>query len=282
MSSVIEICHLTKRYGKQRGVSDVSFTVEQGDIFGFLGPNGAGKSTTIRSLLGLIHYQSGQLRVLGYDAKKEHTHIMQQVGYLPSETWFYPNVTVNDILKLAAEARRCDCSEERQFLCDKLQLDMHRKISDLSLGNRKKVGIVCAMQHRPRLYIFDEPTSGLDPLIQSIFFDLIHKHVEEGATCLLSTHVLSEVRDHCNRVAIMKDGRLLCCNSVAHLTRGHSKRIRMIRDGIKLDYLYHGSLDDLYKELEGHHIGDILIEEPSIEEIFMHYYGGEGTDVDAF
>ncbi len=277
MKQVIQIEQLTKNYGKHRGVSDVSFRVNKGDIFGFLGPNGAGKSTTIRSMLNLINDFSGKVEILGLDAKKEHTKIMRKTGYIPSETWFYPSVTVDYILKLAEETRHTDCSAEREKLCERLQLDTSRRISELSLGNRKKVSIVCAMQHKPALFIFDEPTSGLDPLIQSVFFELIDEYVKCGATCLLSTHVLSEVRNHCNRLAIMKEGKLLCCDTVANFTKGQSKRIKMIRDGEKLDYIYHGKLNDLYKEIQGHNIEDILIEEPSIEEIFMHYYGGENN-----
>lgn len=275
MKTVIEINHLTKNYGRHRGVENVTFSVEEGDIFGFLGPNGAGKSTTIRSMLNLIRYRSGEIHILGLNAQKEHTQIMSRLGYMPSEAWFYPNATVKEILKIAADIRKVSCSEEQAMLCEKLQLDVRRKISDLSLGNRKKVSIVCAMQHKPKLFVFDEPTSGLDPLIQTVFFDLIREYVRQGATCLLSTHVLSEVRNYCNKVAIMKEGRLLCADTVEHLTKGNAKRIKMIRDGQKLNYLYKGSLNDLYKEFEGHDIQDVLIEEPSIEEIFMHFYGGE-------
>lgn len=275
MNTVIEINNLTKKYGKHRGVENITFAVEEGDIFGFLGPNGAGKSTTIRSMLNLIKYNTGSIRILGLDAEKEHTKIMTNLGYMPSEAWFYPNMTVKETLKMAADIRKVSCDEEQAMLCEKLQLDMKRKVSDLSLGNRKKVSIVCAMQHRPKLFVFDEPTSGLDPLMQNAFFDLIKGYVSQGATCLLSTHVLSEVRNYCNKVAIMKEGKLLCTDTVENLTKGNAKRIKMIRDGEKLDYLYKENLNDLYKELQGHDIQDILIEEPSIEEIFMHFYGGE-------
>lgn len=269
---IIEIKQLTKNYGKHRGVKDVSFSVEEGEIFGFLGPNGAGKSTTIRSMLGLIHYEQGSISLLGKDAVKEHEAVLREIGYMPSEAWFYPEMKVKDILKLAADARDVDCREEAARLCERLQLDTSRKISDLSLGNRKKVSIVCAMQHKPKLFIFDEPTSGLDPLMQSTFFELIKEYVAQGTTCILSTHVLSEVRSHCNRVAIMKEGELVALDTVDNLLKTRAKRIRMIRDGESLDYVYQGDLNLLYQELEGHDIQDILIEEPSIEEIFMHFY----------
>ena len=275
MEHIMEITNLTKNYGKHRGIEGVSFQVEKGDIFGFLGPNGAGKSTTIRAILGLIRCREGKIRVCGYDAVRNREEVLRRIGYMPSEAWFYPGMTIREILKMAAGVRGVDCTQEAGKLCDRLQLDDRRKISELSLGNRKKVSIVCAMQHRPELFIFDEPTSGLDPLMQNQFFLLIKEYVEQGATCMLSTHVLSEVQNHCSRVAIMKEGKLIVTDTVEHLLASKTKRIRMVRDGEKLDFLYQDDLNRLYRELEGHDIADILIEEPSIEEVFMHYYEKE-------
>ena len=275
VENIIEINRLTKMYGKARGVTDVSLTVNKGEIFGFLGPNGAGKSTTIRSMLGLIKYKQGDIRIFGLDAEKQREQILMEIGYMPSEAWFPAGMTVKQILKLAADVRGIDCSEEAEMLCEKLQVEEKKKISDLSLGNRKKVSIVSAMQHRPKLFIFDEPTSGLDPLMQNTFFGLIEDYVKDGATCLLSTHVLSEVRNHCDRVAIMKEGKIIVTDTVENLIRNQAKRIKMIRDGKQLDFLYKKDLNELYKELQGHDIQDILIEEPSIEEIFMHFYEQE-------
>ena len=275
MEHIMEITNLTKNYGKHRGIEGVSFQVEKGEIFGFLGPNGAGKSTTIRAILGLIRCREGKIRVCGYDAVRNREEVLRRIGYMPSEAWFYPGMTIREILKMAAGVRGVDCTQEAGKLCDRLQLDDRRKISELSLGNRKKVSIVCAMQHRPELFIFDEPTSGLDPLMQNQFFLLIKEYVEQGATCMLSTHVLSEVQNHCSRVAIMKEGKLIVTDTVEHLLASKTKRIRMVRDGEKLDFLYQDDLNRLYRELEGHDITDILIEEPSIEEVFMHYYEKE-------
>lgn len=272
MEHIMEITNLTKNYGKHRGIEGVSFQVEKGEIFGFLGPNGAGKSTTIRSILGLIHCKEGSIRVCGQDAIKNREKVLRHIGYIPSEAWFYQGMTIREILKIAADVRKMDCTQEAEKLCERLQLDTRRKISELSLGNRKKVSIVCAMQHQPELFIFDEPTSGLDPLMQNQFFSLIKEYVEQGATCMLSTHVLSEVRNYCDRVAIMKEGKLIVTDTVEHLLASRTKRIKMVRDGEKLDYLYQDDLNLLYRELEGHDITDILIEEPSIEEVFMHYY----------
>lgn len=275
MEHIMEITNLTKNYGKHRGIEGVSFQVEKGEIFGFLGPNGAGKSTTIRAILGLIRCREGKIRVCGYDAVKNREEVLRRIGYMPSEAWFYPGMTIREILKMAAGVRGLDCTQEAGKLCDRLQIDDRRRISELSLGNRKKVSIVCAMQHRPELFIFDEPTSGLDPLMQNQFFLLIKEYVEQGATCMLSTHVLSEVQNHCSRVAIMKEGKLIVTDTVEHLLASKTKRIRMVRDGEKLDFLYQDDLNRLYRELEGHDIADILIEEPSIEEVFMHYYEKE-------
>lgn len=275
MEHIMEITNLTKNYGKHRGIEGVSFQVEKGEIFGFLGPNGAGKSTTIRSILGLIHCKEGSICVCGQDAIKNREKVLRHIGYMPSEAWFYQGMTIREILKIAADVRKMDCTQEAEKLCERLQLDTRRKISELSLGNRKKVSIVCAMQHQPELFIFDEPTSGLDPLMQNQFFSLIKEYVEQGATCMLSTHVLSEVRNYCDRVAIMKEGKLIVTDTVEHLLASRTKRIKMVRDGEKLDYLYQDDLNLLYRELEGHDITDILIEEPSIEEVFMHYYEKE-------
>ncbi len=205
---VIEISHLTKSYGKSRGVIDVSLNVEKGDIFGFLGPNGAGKSTTIRSMLGFLKINEGSIKILGMDSVKDHEKILKEVGYMPSEAWFYDSMKVSDVIKYAADVRGVDCSEEARKLCERLKVDTNKKIKQLSLGNRKKVSIVCAMQHRPKLFIFDEPTGGLDPLMQKKFFELINEYVNEGATCLLSTHVLTEVDKYCKNAAIMREGRL--------------------------------------------------------------------------
>lgn len=272
MNNVIEINHLTKNYGKNRGVLDVSFSVGEGDIFGFLGPNGAGKSTTIRSMLGLIKFESGSIRLFGKDIRKCKEEILQQIGYIPSEAMFYPDMTVQDTIRMAANIRNRNCKDEAGKLCERLQVDMNKKIRELSLGNRKKVSIVCAMQHKPRLFVFDEPTSGLDPLMQTEFFNLINEYVENGATCMLSTHILSEVKGYCKNVAIMKDGRLKCISKVSEITKTNTKRIKMIRDGKQEDFIFKGNLNELYKELKGHDISDILIEELSLDEVFMHFY----------
>ena len=268
----ITIENLTKKYGKHRGVSNLSLQVEKGDIFGFLGPNGAGKSTTIRSLLGLITFQDGSAEILGMDVKSRQKEILQEVGYMPSEAMFYPSMKVKDIIRFAADMRGLDCEEEASMLCQRLAVDRNKRIDELSLGNRKKVSIVCAMQHKPKLFIFDEPTSGLDPLMQAEFFKLILEYNKQGATCFLSSHVLSEIKKYCRHAAIIKDGQLICTDTVENLTRTNAKRIRIVKDGKEENFVYKGDFDELFAGFAGHHIGDITIEEPELDEIFMHYY----------
>ena len=273
--SAISIQNLTKYYGKHKAVDGLSLNVERGDIFGFLGPNGAGKSTTIRSLLGLIAFQEGEAEILGMDVKTHHREILGKIGYMPSEAMFYPSMKVKEVIRFAADMRKLDCTAEAQMLCERLQVDQNKRIEELSLGNRKKVSIVCAMQHKPELFIFDEPTSGLDPLMQAEFFKLIMEYNKQGTTCFLSSHVLSEIKKYCKHAAIIREGKLICTDTVENLTRTNTKRIRMIRDGKEEDFVFKGDMNQLFAGFAGHDIEDIVIEEPELDEIFMHYYEEE-------
>ena len=206
---MIQIDHLTKTYGRARGVTDLTLHVPEGCCFGFIGPNGAGKSTTIRTMLGLISPTGGSAQVLGLDCVRDRTAILAQVGYMPSEAMFYPEMRVGEVIRLSARLRGRDCRAEAAALCHALALDQRKKIRELSLGNRKKVSIVCAMQHRPKLYVFDEPTSGLDPLMQRAFWAEVAARRREGASVFLSSHVLYEVQRYCERAAIIREGRLV-------------------------------------------------------------------------
>ena len=206
---MINITNLTKTYGKARGVTGLTLHVPEGACFGFIGPNGAGKSTTIRTLLGLLSPTSGSARVLGLDCVRDRQKILAQVGYMPSEAMFYPDMRASEVIRLSANLRKRDCGAEAAALCDALELDTRKRVRELSLGNRKKVSIVCAMQHRPRLYILDEPTSGLDPLVQRAFWSELEHRRKEGATVFLSSHVLYEVARYCDRAAILREGRLI-------------------------------------------------------------------------
>ena len=290
--NVIETKGLTKYYGKARGIVDLDLTVEEGDFFGFIGPNGAGKSTTIRTLLGLIRATAGSASVLGRDFVRDRQAILRDVGFLPSETMFDSGMRVRDVLRFSADLRKTDCTAEAEELCERLQLDPGRRVEDLSLGNRKKAGVVCALQHRPRLYILDEPTSGLDPLMQREFFAILEERHRDGATVFLSSHVLSEIQRHCNRAAIIREGRLVACGDVAELSKTSAKRVtihgegdlsglpgvrdlRETQDG--RTFLYNGDLRLLLQTLAGLPLTDVSMAEPDLEEVFLHYYteGGE-------
>lgn len=289
----IQITNLTKYYGKARGIIDLSLSVEQGEFFGFIGPNGAGKSTTIRTLLGLIAPTSGEARIFEKDIVKDHISVLEQIGYLPSEAVFYPGMRVKDVLKLSADLRKKDCAEEAKKLCDRLQLDSSRKVDELSFGNRKKIGIVCALQSNPDLLILDEPTSGLDPLMQREFFEILKERNSHGTTVFLSSHVLSEIQRNCTRAAIIREGRLIACDSVEQLSQSNAKRISIHGnvdlsglDGIRdkkegeesVSFLYTGDINKLLRILSAGQLSDISISEPDLEEIFLHYYEKEGEN----
>ena len=291
---VIKTAKLTKYYGKARGIVDLDLTVSQGEFFGFIGPNGAGKSTTIRTMLGLIAPTSGSAMIFGKDVTKEKKSILQDIGYLPSETLFYQGMKVKDVLKLSADLRKKDCKAEAKMLCERLQLDTSRKIDDLSFGNRKKVAIVSALQHRPKLLILDEPTGGLDPLMQKEFFDILRERNKAGATIFLSSHILSEIQRNCTRAAIIRDGKIIACDSVDALSKTNAKRITVqgiidlehlsgIRDRKEtkdsISFLYSGDMGSLLHTLSMGQVDDLTVTEPDLEEVFLHYYEKEGETV---
>lgn len=274
-SNIIEIKNLTKQYGKHRGVEDISFSVQEGDIFAFLGPNGAGKSTTIRAMLGMIGFDAGSIRIMGRDAVKDKAAILKEIGYMPSEAMFYPAMRVKDVIHFAADMRGLDCCEEAAGLCDRLQVDTRKRIRELSLGNRKKVSIVCALQHRPKLLVLDEPTSGLDPLMQETFFKLLQEANSRGTTCFLSSHVLSEVKKYCHNAAIIKNGRVLKVDTVENLSHTNLRLVKAWKNGKEESFSHTGSMQELLQRLSAMEPEDVLIEEPSLEELFMQYYEEE-------
>lgn len=302
----IETHGLTKRYGKARGITNINLTVNRGEIFGFIGPNGAGKSTTIRTLLGLISKSAGSATVLGYDIEAERTQMLSHVGYLPSEVFYYDGMRAKDLLKYAASFYEGDFTQRIQDLASRLDLDLNKRIDDMSLGNKKKVGIIQGLLHQPDLIILDEPTSGLDPLAQRTFFDLIRKENQRGATVLFSSHILSEVQNICDRVAIIRDGRIIETQSIAELRRTAVKRVSLTSaesaesaegaavdpltlglpegsvtgvesEGTQSSFVFNGDCNVLLSSLAARHLSDVNITEPSLEEIFMHYYqDGDG------
>lgn len=290
--NVIETKGLTKYYGKSRGIIDLNLSVTEGEFFGFIGPNGAGKSTTIRTLLGLIKKSSGSAEIFGRNVETNKKEILAEVGYLPSEAVFYSGMRVKDVIKLSADLRKKDCKKEAEVLCERLGLDTEKKVEELSFGNRKKVAIVCALQHKPRLCVLDEPTGGLDPLMQREFFTILKERNAEGATIFLSSHILSEIQRNCTRAAIVREGKLIACDSVEALSKTSAKRIHIegnadiialknVRDIQKTDngtsFLYSGDINEFLQYISKYRIDDLSISEPDLEEIFMHYYldGGD-------
>jgi ABC-2 type transport system ATP-binding protein len=291
MSAVIETKNLTKYYGRARGIIDVNLAVEEGEIFGFIGPNGAGKSTTIRTLLSLIYKTSGEATIFGLDCEKDKVKILQDVGYLPSEVFYYDNMRAIDLFRYSASFYNKDCSQKIEELASLLQLDLKKKIEDMSLGNKKKVGIVQGLLHSPRLIILDEPTSGLDPLMQKTFFDLIKKENERGATVLFSSHILSEVQRICDRVAIIKEGRIVSVQKIGELQSSSYKNVgfsvkagadpkgfsvqgaqKIEISGQNVGFIFKGDVNTLLAELGRYPLSNVDITEPTLEEIFMHYY----------
>lgn len=290
----ITTTQLTKYYGKSRGIVDLDLNVKTGNFFGFIGPNGAGKSTTIRTLLGLIAPTGGTARILGLDIVKDKGNILKKVGYLPSEALFYPGMKVKEIIKLSSDLRRRDCTDEAKKLCERLQLDVSRKVDELSFGNRKKVAIVCALQHKPELLVLDEPTGGLDPLMQKEFFSILQERNKDGATVFLSSHVLSEIQHNCTHAAIVRDGKIIACDSVDALSKTRAKRITVqgnidleMLDSVRdvectanaVSFLYGGDMERLLHTLSAGQVQDLTITEPDLEEIFLHHYEKDGETV---
>lgn len=288
--SIIEVSELTKYYGKARGIVDVSFKVEEGEIFGFIGPNGAGKSTTIRLLLSLIYPSRGSAKVFGKDVASSGPEIRREIGYLPSEVFYYEGMKVINLLKYSASSYDCDCDERILQLADYMELDLNRRIDDLSYGNKKKVGIVQGLLHSPKLLFLDEPTSGLDPLMQRKFFDLIREENAGGVTVFFSSHILGEVQRLCTRVGIIREGSMVEISDIRALQQNNYKKVHVQAGNLDraafelpgvthlqtengaLRFFFKGDINQIMKKISGIRVSDVTIEEPTLEEIFMHYY----------
>lgn len=286
---IIEIKNLTKYYGDILGIKDLSLKLKKGEIFGFIGPNGAGKSTTIHCIMNLINKTKGQVLVNGILFDKNNINIKEIIGYLPSEISLYDDLTVKQILDYHESFYKKNTSIRRKELVNILKLEENKKIEDLSTGNLKKVGIVLAMMHSPQILILDEPTSGLDPIMQNVFYELLKEEKKKGTTIFYSTHILNEVAKICDKVAIIKDAKLIKIQQVSQLIKKGltivkitSKDIQKIAKDLALDVV---SIDDntltfanniphdeLIKKLAKFKIDKILIEEASIEELLLHYY----------
>lgn len=287
--SILEIQNLTKYYGKIKGVENLSLELEEGEIFGFIGPNGAGKSTTIRSIMNLINKTSGKVLVEGKEFNSDNIEIKEKIGYLPSEIHLYDDLTVEEMLDYHETFYKKDIHQRRIELVNKLELDEKKKIEDLSLGNLKKLGIILAFIHEPKIFILDEPTSGLDPIMQNVFYDLLKEEKAKGNTIFYSTHILSEVSKICDRVGIIKDGHLIKIENVDDLSQKSlifvtitSKQLKEIIKDLKvhiisedkntIKFVNHLSHDELIKHLSKYKIDKILIEEATLEDMFLHYY----------
>lgn len=291
METVLQTFNLTKYYTKtSKGIENINLSIKKGEIFGFIGPNGAGKSTTIRTLLNFIYPTSGRGEIFGMDIVKDAKKIRREIGYLPSEVFYYDDLRGCDLLRYSSKFYKQNNEDRIMYLADRLKLDLNKKIEDLSFGNRKKLGIIQAILHKPKLIILDEPTSGLDPLMQNVFFELLKEEQEKnGATIFFSSHILSEVQKLCDRVAIIKEGEILKIEKMEDLRNSNYKRVKvffndsafdMNFEGItnkdkkehELSFLYQGKANKLIQELNNNIITDFFVEEPSLEEIFMHYY----------
>lgn len=289
MSNILEIKNLTKNYGKSRGVIDVNLEIEKGTIYGFIGPNGAGKSTTIKCIMNLINKNSGEVFVDGKLFLKKNNELKNKIGYLPSEIHLYDELKVKEMIKYSESFYKKDCSKRVSELVDKLDLDINKKIEELSLGNLKKVGIVLALMHEPEIVIMDEATSGLDPLMQEAFYEILIEEKKKGTTIFFSSHILSEIKRICDKVAIIKDGKIINVDDMNNIEDSDVVRIKITsdynedilkelglpEDSIKkgvLEFVYKEDINNLMKILSKYNIKKILIEELDIEEIFIHYY----------
>ena len=291
-NTVIDTAKLTKYYGKQLGIEDVDLEVKRGEVFGYLGPNGAGKTTTIRTLLDFIRPTRGSATVFGLDIRQSSVDIHRRVGYLNGELALYNNMTGEDLLKYLGNLRGgLDWKYVRE-LAARFQCDLSRRIQGLSLGNKQKLGLLQAFMHKPELLILDEPTNGLDPLMQHEFYDLLTETKKEGRTIFLSSHILPEVEKVCDRVGIIRQGKLVTVETIETL-KSHSVRqleihfaraipkekfsnVQGIRDILVQDKLLTcnvvGSLDALVKAAAQFEVINIISHEPSLEDIFMTYY----------
>lgn len=287
--NILEIQNLTKYYGKIKGVESLSLKLEEGEIFGFIGPNGAGKSTTIRSIMNLINKTSGKVLIENKEFNKDNVQIKEKIGYLPSEIYLYDDLTVKEMLDYHEGFYKKDIHKRRIELVERLELDEKKKIEDLSLGNLKKLGIILAFMHEPKILILDEPTSGLDPIMQNVFYDLLREEKAKGNTIFYSTHILNEVSKICDRVGIIKEGKLIKVEKVEDLSKKsltlitlESEEVEKIKEDLKVNPIIENgntikfgnnlTPDELIKKISEYRIDRILIEEATLEEMFLHYY----------
>jgi ABC-2 type transport system ATP-binding protein len=286
--NAIELERVSKRYGSRRGIDDVSLSVPAGTVFGFIGPNGAGKSTTIRVLLGLLRADAGRAQILGRDAFTDGPTARLAIGYVAGESHFYDDIRVGDLLEYLGGFHPGDHRTRRGELIEAFAIEPGARATELSQGNRRKVAIAAALQHRPKLVILDEPTNGLDPVMQARLFEILAKEARDGNTVIFSSHVLSEVQAVCERVGVMREGRLVAVDDVAALRARQLRRVivtgeargvtelagvsQVEREGDGIRFLYGGPMPELLRALAAAAPTDVRIEEPNLEEIFLAHY----------
>lgn len=298
MSAIIEVENLTKSYGSKRGISGVSFQVEEDEVFGFLGPNGAGKTTTIRLLMALLKADAGTARIAGLDCWQQSVEIKRLVGYLPGEPALDPGLTGGQILEYFGHLRGGVDQTYLKQLIKRLDLDPTRKFRQYSSGNKRKVVLIQVFMHRPRLLILDEPTNGLDPINQQEFHHMVLEAREAGQTVFLSSHFLSEVEQTCTRVGIIREGQLVRVGGIAELkdikrheititfanivpteifrTLDGVAQVEAVADGHTLRLTIQGAADAVIKAAAQYQVVTLTSHEPSLEDIFLRYYEGDG------
>lgn len=286
----IETNNLSKNYGKAIGIKNVNLSVEKGEVFGFIGPNGAGKSTTIRTLLGLLRPTSGTAKILGFDIEKDGPEMRAKIGYLPSEVHYYDEMSSRELLEYSARFYQSANPKKIDELAALFELDLSKKITDLSFGNKKKCAIIQSVLHEPELLILDEPTSGLDPLMQNRFFELLEAENKKGTTIFFSSHILSEIQRMCDRAAVIRNGEITAVEHIQDLLKKQMKRVKVLFTAkpenlvlppgsqhekwshSKLTFEYVGQINVLIDWLNKQELSDVVMEEPDLESIFMNYY----------
>lgn len=289
MKESLKIENLTKTYGKTRGVENINLSIDKGMVYGFIGPNGAGKSTTIKCIMNLINKNSGNIYIEGSLIGNKNDAIKEKIGYLPSEIHLYDDLKVKDMLSYSASFYKKDCSSKIKELVKKLEIDTSKRVDELSLGNLKKLGIVLTLMHDPDIIIMDEATSGLDPLMQEIFYEILEKEKKNGKTIFFSSHILSEVKRICDKVAIIKNGQIVSIENIDNLSNSNFIKGKLKSQNLKkmvnelnlkvlnknvneIEFIYYDDINSLIQALSKHKIDKLILEEPNLEEIFMHYY----------
>lgn len=288
MENIIEIRNVTKKYGKHIAIENINLKINKGEVYGFIGPNGAGKSTTIKCIMDLVNKNVGEIYIDGKLIKRNNTKLKEKIGYLPSEIHLYDDLTVKQMIEYSNSFYSKDCMEKANDLIKRLEIDEKKKIEELSLGNLKKVGIVLALMHNPEIIIMDEATSGLDPLMQEVFYEIINKEKKEGKTIFFSSHILSEIKRICDKVAIIKNGKIIKVDDIENLNDSNLMKIKIESDDIEkikkelsleniiqnkneIEFVYE-DINELISKLSKFKLTKVLISELDIEEIFMHYY----------